>query len=240
MTLLRKRPSASRFALALSVLATGAMASSPGAPAGATDGDTCAWANTGNGSWHTAANWDCDGVARLPTIDDDVVIDIAPSGASLTVTMSSDAEAASVRVGEMAATHTEAHRLTMSGGVAASPRQLTIGTGEVVVHRSGLLTTGRPTNPTIGHVGWIGRISGPAGAPVGVLVHGKLNGLNMELTGHLAIDRPPTLIDGPGGGVHVRGATSVSGDIDVEEGEIFVAVHRGEAPDTPSQRPPRL
>jgi hypothetical protein len=202
---------------------------------------TCRWAVGTSGSWHDPTRWSCGGDQRVPTIDDDVVIDIAPGGASLQVTMSANAEARSLVLGAMDTGRTRRHHLVMTNGVVSDPRTLTLGAGSFVVHRSGWLTTGRPTVFGVSaQSGWIGRITGSEGAPVEMVVHGDVEAFNMELTGNLTVAWPLGVTDGPPGNVTTRGATFATGTIDLAAGGAArVIVYRGEAPDT-LPRPPRF
>ncbi len=205
------------------------------------DDPTCRWAIGASGDWHDPTRWSCGGEQRVPTIDDDVVIDVEPGGTSLTVTMASNAAARTLVVGAMDSGRTKKHHLVMTDGISTDPRTLTLGAGSFVVDRSGFVTTGRPTVfGANGQRGWLGRITGPGGMSVDMTVHGEVEAFNMELTGNLTVAWPPGVTEGQPGYVITRGASWATGSIDiVAGGAAFVVVYRGEEPDQ-TPRPPRF
>ena len=175
-------------------------------PAGHLPG--CIWTGAGSGnSWHTAANWICNGEESVPAPDDSVRI---ATTSPLTIDIAQDVEMFYLELGD-----DSVNDIVTTLRNTVDNVHITVGDGGTVIRRTG--------NFLLGQTALFGISSRPAlrgilDSPAGITIHGRLWMANASITGDILVDRESP--DLSRGYIQMRAWNILDGSLDVVQGFI--------------------
>ncbi|GEM_PF-1365048 len=169
----------------------------------------CIWTGAGSGnSWHTAANWICNGEEDVPAPGDSVRI---ATTAPITIDISQDVDMFYLELGD-----DSVNDIVTTLRNTVDDVRITVGDGGTVIRRTGNFLLGQ--RGISGGVFFQQALRGNLDSPAGITIHGRLWMANASITGDILVDRETP--DLSRGYIQLRATNTLEGTLNAADAFI--------------------